>query len=398
MSWGDRQSAAFRAVAETLNENQVEWLVLRNHTGLPEANRSKDVDLGLAKSAFPRAEQLIRQALKENGFTHIDVEDFQYVRCLTFFGFFPEGAASIKIDLLDGFVSRGAQLFHFEDIYRNSEVYDNFRVPSRIDDAVMLWCKPLMTGGALKPKYIPDIERALATSELEFYRTVNTLFLRGTAKDVKRAISQNGLVGTEAMQSRLRLSSWARAFAKQPFRTIWNTLLHGWIELMRRARRPNASVFAFYCDDLEKQRAFIETFKVSMADLRVKDESLFVTQRMLLATDDCHGWPKLVDGMTQVMRYWSSIRPQCIRGKVFCLYFSGDPNVEEQNEESMKERCVPVSDDAFKYFKPDYTMRWASEDGFSVGRPNLIFEKSLTVEAAVEQAVQGVIYNLYQEI
>lgn len=178
MSWTDTHARALAAAFAALDEEGIDWLVLRNHEGLPKFNRSKDVDLGLDKADFRRAEKAISRTLMGVGFDRVFVDDYQYVRCLTFINVSGSVPVSIKIDLLDGFVFRGAQIFHFRDLLSHARREENFVIPSAIDDAVMLWIKPLLTGGIVKPNYVADIERAARNDPASFRAVLERIMSR----------------------------------------------------------------------------------------------------------------------------------------------------------------------------------------------------------------------------
>ena len=78
MSWGKAQVLALKAAFTALDNTNIDWMVLRNHQGLPNVNRSKDVDIGVEKVNFRRAEKAISDALLRTGFDRVMVQNFQY--------------------------------------------------------------------------------------------------------------------------------------------------------------------------------------------------------------------------------------------------------------------------------------------------------------------------------
>src|SRR5690606_38149875 len=126
----------------------------------------------------------------------VSVEDFQYVRCLTFFNVSGPIPLSIKIDLLDGFVFRGAQVFHFRDLWIRARRAGDFVVPSAGDDAAMLWMKPLLTGGIVKPKYVADIQRAVRDEPASFRTLLERVLMKREAGLVWSKIGAGDIYGT----------------------------------------------------------------------------------------------------------------------------------------------------------------------------------------------------------
>lgn len=271
MMWSTEQAAALASVIEALNHSGIPWLVLRNYEGLPEINRSKDVDLGLEKRNISRAGKIIADALARHGFDRVFTLDFQYVRCLTFFNVRGANVASMKIDLLDGFVWRGAQLFEFENLYSSRVPYRNLFVPSEVDDGVMLWMKPLLTGGIVKERYTDNIRRVSTSHPLQFRERLNCAFSRSMADEVWPLIEQGRLLETVPYKTRLAHAAWRQAARQAPARTLAASLEHVYSEIARRSRRNPASLLAVVGPDGVGKTTFIELLQSELARVLVKD-------------------------------------------------------------------------------------------------------------------------------
>ena len=278
MRWTKTHSAALSSVFAALDAEGIDWLVLRNHQGLPEVNRSKDIDLGLEKVDFGRAEKAICDAIRGAGFDRVQVEDFQYVRCLTFFRTAGKTPHSIKIDLLDGFVFRGAQVFNFRQLYKDARRDGMFAIPSVVDDAVMLWCKPLITGGIVKPRYLAEIECAARDDPKRFRAVLQRILSPAWAERVWSKIEADDIEGTIAMQTGLRKSVWWWAFRHNPRTTLRNTIHHIIAELARRSRRNPATLFAVVGPDGVGKTTFIKCFSEKLIELQVKDQGAIQVQ------------------------------------------------------------------------------------------------------------------------
>lgn len=278
MSWTDTHARALAAAFNALDEEGIDWLVLRNHEGLPQANRSKDVDLGLDKADFLRAEKAISYALLSVGFDRVFVENFQYVRCLTFFNMNGPAPASIKIDLLDGFVFRGAQVFHFRDILANARRDGDIIVPPMVDDAVMLWMKPLLTGGIVKQKYLADIRRAAREEPAGFRAVLDRVLTPEWAARAWSKIEAGNIEGTIVLKAGLRKSAWQRALRRAPFATLRDAAHHIVAELVRRSWRNPGTLFSIVGPDGVGKTTFIESFSAGLARLQVKDEDAILVR------------------------------------------------------------------------------------------------------------------------
>jgi len=272
MSWTQIHAIALTNVLDALDLSGIKWLVLRNHEGLPESNRSKDVDLCLSRRDFRYAEMMITEAVRAAGFTRIIVQDFQYVRCLTYFGTQYGSPQSIKIDLLDGFVFRGAQIFEINQLYAGSRREGRFAIPSTTEDAVMLWLKPLLTGGIVKNKYIKDINDVISRDPIGFQLVLNKIFTPEWSKKVWSNIKDGNLYDTLPLQTNLRKSAWIRAFKHRPLTTLRHTGHHFISEILRRQRRIPGTFFAVLGPDGVGKSTFIEKFAEGISNLHVIDQ------------------------------------------------------------------------------------------------------------------------------
>lgn len=351
MSWTHLQAKALTEVFEALNSAEIPWLVLRNHEGLPARNRSKDVDLGLKKSDFGHAHLLIADALRRTGFDRELVEDFQYVRCLTYFGEFGDRAHSLKIDLLDGFVFRGAQIFNFEELIKSAPAENGIKIPHQTDDGVMLWMKPLLTGGIVKPKYIKDILASAQADPDAFRDRLNQSFSIAVSKEVWGKIERGDLLATVPMKRKLRRAAWWTALRQRPGATLRNAIHHYYAEIRRRSWRNPATFISVAGPDGAGKTTFIDYFAAQLADLQVKDldsiriehfrPHVFPNIKKLLTGQDeqieaFHDPHRAAPAgrlssilrliyywLDYVVGYWARIRQRCITGQtvIFDRYF-----------------------------------------------------------------------------
>lgn len=269
--WTNEQAEVLAAVFGALNQSGIKWLVLRNYEGLPESNRSKDIDLAFLKEDFTRAGAIIANEMLIAGFDRVHIENFQYVRCLTFFKILEKNVISIKIDLLDGFVWRGAQLFSFDQMYESRVAYRNFFVPDKVDDAVMLWMKPLLTGGIIKKNYVKDILSVVDSNPEKFRLRLKNTFGECLTKEVWPLIKQGYLEDTITYQHSLAWSAWRRSAKNQFISTIFESIKHIYFEIIRRSKRSTFSMIAVVGPDGVGKTTFINLLQQEMSRVMVKD-------------------------------------------------------------------------------------------------------------------------------
>jgi thymidylate kinase len=272
MSWTDTHAAALAEVFVTLEASGLDWMVLRNHEGLPQKNTSKDIDLGIRKEDLPRALELVSEALAGKHFDRAFVDYFYGCRSCTFLNIDASEARSIKIDLIDAVPFRGAQVFSVEDLYQNARFRDGRRVPSVTEDAVMLLMKSVLIGSPIKPKYIEDISITAQTDPDGFKRELGRVLTQHWAKQTWSKIMCDEISTIGGLKSDLRRSAWWCAFLKSPMRTICDSTRHAYFEFMRRSRRQPASFLAVLGPDGVGKTTFIRELRKRLADLQVKNE------------------------------------------------------------------------------------------------------------------------------
>ena len=351
MSWSKTHALALNAAFTALDVAGIDWIVLRNYQGLPDENRSRDVDIGLEKANFLRAEKAISNAVKSIGFDRVSIDYFQYACCLTFYNTGESIPKSIKLDLVDGVPFRGAKVFDFRELYQNAQQYGCFYIPSNVDDAVMLCCKSLIMGSNIKAKYITEIKYAAQEEPVKFQAVLQRILTPFWADWSWSKIVSDDIENMIDMKTDLRKSVWCRAFRNKPFFTLLNTIQHVIIELSRRMKRNDATFFAVVGPDGVGKTTFVNELLQNLADLQVKDKNNIIVQHFRP-----HIMPninKLLTGQSEIISdfnnphsaepanslssllrityywldyhfgYWLKLRSQMIRGKtiIFDRYF-----------------------------------------------------------------------------
>jgi len=289
--WGSEHSKVVKELFDNLNKNNIKWMVLRNYEGLPEKNRSKDIDLVMKKKDFKEVESILIEILKQNGFEWYIKDVYQYVWCFTFFKIMDDKIISIKIDLLDGFVWKGAQLIHFKDIYKNKVSYKNFYVPNKIDDAFMLWIKPLLTGGFVKDKYREDILEAINKNPDEFRKRVISVFGNKIGEKVWKLLEKKDLDKTVLLKKELAYNAWYLEFKRHPVKTIYSTFEHYYKEILRRSIRKKGTFLSVAGPDGVGKTTFIELLRDQLAKIFVKEKKDICVE---------HFRPKIIPSLKQL--------------------------------------------------------------------------------------------------
>jgi thymidylate kinase len=254
---------------------------------------------------------------------------------------------SLKIDLLDGFVWRGAQVVDFADLYARKLPCADFFVPGPIYDGFMLWIKPLMTGGFIKEKYRDDISLTIKTYPDEFRRLLNKTFGSNTGATVWPYLSQGDLNETIPYQRKLCHSAWLAALRNSPVQTLLATIEHVYREVVRRSVRPRGSMISVIGPDGSGKSTFIDLLQGELSRILVKERrdvcilhfrpNLFPNLKKLLAgrkydereenfTSPHRAEPAGVVSsffrityywLDYLLGYWLRLRNRCVAGKVY---------------------------------------------------------------------------------
>lgn len=278
MSWTQHQAASLQAVFTALNEARIEWLVLRNFEGLPWSNRSKDVDLSVRRMDFPRARAVIHQALAARGFTHFRFTRFGALWCFTYWDTTGKAVEALKLDLFSGFVWRGAEVLGADDLFAGRRLQEGVPVPSRVHDGLLLWLKPILTGGMVKPAYLDDIRSAVATDGPGMAKVLRQSIGAKLAEVAWRFLASGDIQGTVGLTARLRWSAWRSGFLESPAKTLLRAFEHLGCELARRLRRPNGSFLAVVGPDGAGKTTFIAALRLELARITPCDSEAIVVQ------------------------------------------------------------------------------------------------------------------------
>ena len=278
MTWTPNQAKALAAVFDTLNQAGIPWLVLRNYQGLPDDNRSKDVDIAVHPRQFGRAERAIDARLRAMGYRRKQLCIMQWGRLISYYADLDGVPTSIKIDLMDGFSWRVAAIFGFEKLAPDMRDLGAIFAPGVVDDAVMLWVKPLMTGGFTKAAYVDRIREVFASHPDEFRRVLHRLFSANLAERAWSHLQAGDFDALLPMKRKLSWNAWWREIRSRPFASVWAASKYVLFELLRRSQRPPASFLAVLGPDGVGKTTFIEALRAGLAELQAKDLDDIIVQ------------------------------------------------------------------------------------------------------------------------
>ncbi len=270
--WGKKQANVLAELFIELDNKNIKWMIFRNYEGLPDMNNSKDVDLIIEKEKIKDAEVILKEIMKKNDFTRYDHDRFECIWCYTFFNISEKEVSSIKIDFFYGLVWRGSETISFDYLYENSINYNNFRVPEPTLDAVLLFLKPLMTGGVIKEKYLPTIKNEVEKNPSKFKKHLNYILDTKIANKVWKELEENKIYNTINFKSQICRSTWFKRFKNNPLLTLTSFIEHSIREFKRRIIRKKGNFVCFLGPDGVGKSTIIDLISLEAEKKFIKEK------------------------------------------------------------------------------------------------------------------------------
>ena len=135
--WSKRHAKILSDFFQELGKSNIRFFIIRNYEGLPDKNTSKDVDIILKYGTVKAAERILKDVFRRNGlsyFYRVIIEE-----CYVHYAINKKGDFAIHIDLMNGYINRGVELFTFEELYSQTIDYNGFRVLNELYNGVMLF-------------------------------------------------------------------------------------------------------------------------------------------------------------------------------------------------------------------------------------------------------------------
>ena len=135
--WSKRHAKILSEYFQELEKSNIRFFIIRNYEGLPDKNTSKDVDIILKYGTVKAAERILKDVFKRNGlfyYYRVVIEESYLCRAIS-----EKGDFAIHIDLMNGYINRGVELFTFEELYSQTIDYNGFRVLNELYNGVMLF-------------------------------------------------------------------------------------------------------------------------------------------------------------------------------------------------------------------------------------------------------------------
>ncbi|NBB22838.1 hypothetical protein GVN20_26010 [Runella sp. CRIBMP] len=221
IEWKEPHALVFNELIQCLNKSGLKYFILRNYHGLPEINDSKDVDIIIEPGYYNKSAEILKEIYESNNILYRVVK-YERVRC--WYGYNIDREFSIHIDLIEGYLNKGFEIFKFEDLYSNTVAYKDFRVLSVHYDVIVLLYYKLIATKQLNQKY-----RHYISSQYHSHKNlINDIIYKTIGSELaKKLILDLGDKNFDKIvgySKELSTSSKIKAFTKRPFKVIYDVL------------------------------------------------------------------------------------------------------------------------------------------------------------------------------
>ena len=136
-NWTEIHSKIFTEICDSLNKNNIRYFILRNYKELPKENLSKDIDIVVDPKMIDLSRKIIKIVYKKNNIEYHYESKFFQVYCN--YGIDLKNKISIHIDLISSYVSKGYEIFTFDELYKYVIPYKNFFALNDYFEGVMVF-------------------------------------------------------------------------------------------------------------------------------------------------------------------------------------------------------------------------------------------------------------------
>ncbi|MFT4801430.1 MAG: thymidylate kinase [Flavobacteriaceae bacterium] len=222
ISWGELHATIFENLIKDFNNEGFKYFILRNYEALPQKNSSKDVDIIIEPGSYELASKLLKNILIKNKISNFKVVKYERVSCC--FGIDIANNFSIHIDLIEGYLSKGFEVFDFEELYNQTEVYKNFNVLNSSYDAIMLLYYKVIGTKQLKEQYKRKISTIYKKEGQVIDVTIKRTLNKRSSDLIISALEKNAFDDIVENADKMSRSSKNRVFVKKPLKTTLNVI------------------------------------------------------------------------------------------------------------------------------------------------------------------------------
>ena len=218
--WKEIHSLILTQFLNELNHKKLKYFILRNYENLPTINTSKDVDIVIEPGSYKKVSNLLFTILKKNGISHYYVVKYERVRC--WYGIDVYKKFSIHIDLIEGYLSKGFEVFPFHKLHENTVRYNDFVVLNRSFDAVMLLYYKIIGTRQLQERYRRKISSIYLLESQKINAIITDTLNKRCSREIIKELRKKNFDGIIKNAKFISKVSKRKTFIKKPVKTICN--------------------------------------------------------------------------------------------------------------------------------------------------------------------------------
>ena len=258
-----------------LENEDVQYFILRNYEKLPEQNLGKDIDIVIKPKAYSQTEKILLKVMAMFDIHYYQITQFDRMRCWYIMD--DKKHFGIHIDIIENEVYKGFEFFSFEKLYKNVEKYNGFYVLNKTMDTIMLLVQNIVAYKCLKNKYRTTIANNYALFKNGIDKEILSFWGDKLGRKMIDSLNKSDFDSIIANAYKYEKGAMKRIFLKRPFYTIKGItrFLCGKIHRVILCPRKFWRFIAVEAPDGTGKTTFIDSLVTELRRYYVSDEGRF---------------------------------------------------------------------------------------------------------------------------
>lgn len=271
--WDERHGKILLEYLNALDDNGIKYFILRGYEGLPDKNTSKDVDIMVEIGKEKAAASILKDIFTNSGIEFLHSDIFGHIHC--YVGMSLNKNLSIHIDLVEGYISKGFEVFTFDELYQHVIRYNGMNVLDDLMNGIMLLVYKIFGYhyAKLKSSYQSDIFKAQQQSQDEFAHILDRIAGKELRRKIVHLVSNKDFDAVVALEPEFTRALKKYTFKERPFNTIHYSLEFLWQKINRIVfhYKKYAKTFAVLAPDGTGKTTFLNELLDQLSFYYVND-------------------------------------------------------------------------------------------------------------------------------
>ena len=258
-----------------LENEDIQYFILRNYEKLPEQNLGKDIDIVIKPKAYSQTEKILLKVMAMFDIHYYQITQFDRMRCWYIMD--DKKHFGIHIDIIENEVYKGFEFFSFEKLYKNVEKYNGFYVLNKTMDTIMLLVQNIVAYKCLKNKYRTTIANNYALFKNGIDKEILSFWGDKLGRKMIDSLNKSDFDSIIENAYKYEKGAMKRIFLKRPFYTIKGItrFLCGKIHRVILCPRKFWRFIAVEAPDGTGKTTFIDSLVTELRRYYVSDEGRF---------------------------------------------------------------------------------------------------------------------------